>query len=276
MSHLKLTKTLSHLKMSKIKMPQLSKYSNFLRFRVLNRPLELAKTHDFCKTKTPVLTVILLHGIASSSSTFRNTLKYLEGTTALKNVRFITFDWLGSGKSYASDRLDYDYDDQLIALHHSIQKLKLQTPLVLIGHSMGTLLATRYAAIHKKSVKKLILISPPVYTKENLKNPAFKKALDVFRESVSRRDRNLAKTKSFTSSMENIVKDPHNYKTLATLTTNSTLIYSRLDPIIAPFNIPKIAKLNPKHLTLIKTNSNHHVTNDKYSKIPEILIELMQ
>ena len=44
-------------------------------------------------------------------------------------------------------------------LNNSIEKLKIgDTPLVLVGHSMGTLIAVRYADTYKKSVQQLILI----------------------------------------------------------------------------------------------------------------------
>ena len=76
---------------------------------MFNKKLTLKKTHDFCKSDDPVLTVVMIHGIASDSSTYNHALEYLEGTTSLKNVRFVTFDLLGSGQSLKSDKLNYDY-----------------------------------------------------------------------------------------------------------------------------------------------------------------------
>lgn len=255
-------------------MPNFSRLSQFIKFRLLHRPLELTKTHDFCAKPKPQLTVVLLHGIASSSTTFHQTLRYLEGTTSMQKVRFISYDWLGHGKSYSANTLDYDYDDQLIALHRSLKKLKIKTPLVIVGHSMGTLLATRYAFIHKKTVKKLILVSPPVYTKENLKNPAFKKGMTLFQKTISRQNKALAQSKAFLNSLSHIVQNPANYKIFQNLKTPTVFIYSKLDTIIAPFNIPKLVKLNPKYLSLIKTTGKHHITREKYTKILSILEEL--
>ena len=103
-----------------------------------NKELVLKKTHDFSAVKDPKLAVIFIHGIASDSSTFKNALRYLEGTRSLKEVRFVTFDLLGSGKSPKSAKLNYDYKDQLEALHNAISKLKLRVPLILVGHSLGT------------------------------------------------------------------------------------------------------------------------------------------
>lgn len=238
---------------------------------ILKQPLELAKTHDACASGTPRLTVVMIHGIASDSTTFYNALKYLEGTVALADVRFVTFDLLGHGESYSNDTLKYGYANQLAALERSIEKLRMETPLVLLGHSMGTLVATRYAATHKKTVQRLILCSPPVFTEENLTDPAFVAAMRMFEEAVSAKDKGIVKTKAFGGSMKQIVQNRKNYKTLAELTTPATLIYGNEDQFIAAFNIPRVLKENAKYLTAIETEGRHSMSREKYNKVREVL-----
>lgn len=244
-----------------------------IKYDLLKQPLELTKTHDFCASGQPRLTVVLIHGIASDSSAFRNALTYLEGTQSMTDMRFVAFDLLGAGKSYKSDKLRYGYTDQLAALERSIEKLHVETPLILLGHSMGTLIATRYAATHKKAIRKLLLCSPPIYTEDNLNDPAFEEAMQGFKAAVSAKDRGILKDVAFNSSMEQIVKNRKNYKTLATLTTPAALIYGDEDPFIAAFNIPEILKENPKYLTAIKTLGKHGMSRDKYGKVRELLEE---
>ncbi|MBQ3263604.1 alpha/beta hydrolase [Candidatus Saccharibacteria bacterium] len=244
-----------------------------LKYDLLNQPLELKKTHDFCVSGKPVLTVVLIHGIASNSATFSNALKYLEGTRSLKDIRFVTFDLLGAGKSYKNDRLEYNFKEQLDALHRSIEKLNLNTPLILVGHSMGTLITTRYADTHKKKVKKLILVSPPVYTEDDLDNPAFEVALKAFNDAVKVKVHGITKEKSYQNFMKNIVCNRKNYKVLSELKTPAMLIYGELDQIIAPRNIPKVVRENKKYLSAIKTVGRHGMSREKYNKIREILEE---
>ena len=246
-----------------------------IKYDLLNRPLEFAKTHDFCKVKDPVLTVVFLHGIASDSSCFYHALQYLEGTSALDNVRFVTFDLLGSGKSYKSDKLEYNYAEMLSALENSLAKLDVKTPLVLVGHSLGTLIATRYAATHKKTVKKLILISPPVYTEEDLDNPAMEMGLKAFRDAVKVKQRSKVIGKDFEGPMQNIVLDRKNYKTLINLTTPAVLIYGDVDRIIAPHNVRKAVKENPKYLKAKRTVGRHGMSREKYNKVREVLEEVL-
>lgn len=242
---------------------------------MFNKKLTLKKTHDFCKSDDPVLTVVMIHGIASDSSTYNHALEYLEGTTSLKNVRFVTFDLLGSGQSLKSDKLNYDYKDQLEALHNSIEKLKIKTPLVLVGHSLGTFIVTKYADTYKKTVKELILVSPPVYTIKDFENPAFEAGINAFKELIAIKNRKVLEEKSFINSMNKIVLEKKNYQTLANLKTRTVLIYGEMDQLIASYNMPNLLKDNPKYITAIKTIGRHGVSRDKYTKIREILEEII-
>ena len=241
-----------------------------IKYELLDKPLELYKAHDFCASGAPKLTVVMVHGIASEAKSFNGLLKYLEGTRSMQDVRFVAFDLLGAGQSYRSDKLDYDYKDQLEALHNSIGKLELNTPVVLVGHSMGTLIVTRYADKHKRGVKELVLISPPIYRPEDFENPLFVRGLEDFKKAVALKNRAFLKDKAFNNEMELIVGNRKNYEVLARASKPVTLIYGELDQIIAPFNIPGILKANP-NITAIKTVGRHRVTPDKYSKVLKAL-----
>ena len=190
-------------------------------------------------------------------------------------VRFITFDLLGSGKSLKSDELNYDYKDQLTALNNSIDELNVTTPLILVGHSLGTFIATRYAKTHPKKVQRLVLISPPIYTIEDLNNPAFIVAIKAFKDIIGAKDSRILQTKSFNNSMEKIVLDRKNYQILAEVKTPTELIYGAKDQLIASHNIPKLLKENSIFIKATKTPGRHGVTQDKFNKIHAILKEVL-
>lgn len=240
-----------------------------------NQRLTLKKTHDFNASGKPRLAVICIHGIAADSSSYTKALAYWEKEDSLRDVRFLAFDLLGAGESMASDELKYDYAEQLEALHNSIEDLELDVPLVLVGHSMGTLIITRYANTHKKSVRKLILISPPIYTEQDFDNPIFQEGTKAFCDAVRAKSRAKTDSRQFDASMKHIVSDKRNYKVLAELKTPAVLIYGFKDTIIVPHNIPKILKANPDYLTAIRTDGLHGVSIDKYIKVPKILREIL-
>ncbi|MBC7546930.1 alpha/beta fold hydrolase [Candidatus Saccharibacteria bacterium] len=116
--------------------------------------------------KTPILsysdtgsgpTVVLLHGFISNSTYWRNVLPQLTG-----KHRVINIDLLGFGKSPKPVRSRYDYDAQLLSIAATLKKAEVTKPFTLVGHSMGSLLALRYAKTHKTDVKKLILSNMPI------------------------------------------------------------------------------------------------------------------
>ena len=188
------------------------------------------------------------------------------------NARFLAFDLLGAGKSSKSDDLDYNYDEQLTALNNSLDIAEVNTPIILVGHSMGTFIVTRYASIYPDNIKRLVLISPPVYTKEDIEHPAFKKGIKLFEDAVSVKDHDIVKEKSFQNSMNNIVMDKENYAVLEKIDIPTDLIYGELDRFIATYNLPRITKAN-RCLNLITTPSHHGVSIDKYHKLGKILEE---
>lgn len=242
---------------------------------MINKKLYLEKTYDHSVSDTPKLTVVLIHGIASDSSTFTDFLKYLSEVSDLKSVRFVTFDLLGSGKSLRSDDLNYDYDEQLTALDNSIRQLNSKEPVVLVGHSLGTFITTRFTSGHMNLVKRLILISPPIFTVQDLENPAFKVALETFKNVIGAKSPEVLKEKSFNNSMEKIVLDKNNYQTLAEIKVPTELIYGEGDQLIASYNVPRILKDNPEYIKATKTDGRHGVTPDKYPRIVEILEEIL-
>ena len=120
----------------------------------LKRPYKLHKGID--QGSGPV--VVLLHGIGSSSVTWKKITPLLE-----EHCRVVSFDLLGFGKSPKPDWLDYSTEDHAKAVITSIRALKLTEPIVLVGHSMGCLVAAHVAKLEPKLVKQLILYEMPLY-----------------------------------------------------------------------------------------------------------------
>jgi pimeloyl-ACP methyl ester carboxylesterase len=120
-------------------------------------------------------TIILLHGIATSSASWNNLVPYLRN-----NFSCITIDLLGFGQSPKPNWYAYTPDEHVKNIQYTIKKLKLKEPYVLVGHSMGGLLALHYAKNHQKMIKRLIMLSPPIY----LTKADAEKARKVWRDTI--------------------------------------------------------------------------------------------
>ena len=101
--------------------------------------------------------VVLLHGIASSSVTF----EYVVPLVADRH-RVVSIDLLGFGGSPAPADAAYTIDEHVAALRRTLRSRGLRR-IVLVGHSLGALVATRYAASYRRDVTRLVIVSPPVY-----------------------------------------------------------------------------------------------------------------
>lgn len=228
--------------------------------------LELHKAYDRKVVDRPKLTVVMIHGIASDSTTYNTFLEVLEQREDLDEYRIVTYDLLGSGKSSSDDALEYTYEEQLEALHNGIKHLELDSPLVLVGHSLGTFIVTRYANTYPGEVSELVLISPPVYLPEDYDNPLFAVGMKAFKKSVSARQKNILHNKAFNKSMEHIVMDRNNYEVLAGTKLPVTIIYGDDDKLIAPQNMPRLLKDNPE-IKAVQVHGKHGVSSDKFEEI---------
>ena len=102
--------------------------------------------------------VILVHGIASSSVTWQNVVPLLEA-----RHRCIRIDLLGFGGSPTPSDAEYTLEEHVASVARTIRRLRLSEPYVLVGHSMGALIAARYASRPRRRLQRLVLVSPPVY-----------------------------------------------------------------------------------------------------------------
>ncbi len=74
----------------------------------------------------------------------------------------ISFDLLGFADS-PRPNIRYDYNDHRQAIKRSLKEAAIKPPFILVGHSMGALIALDYAAYNPKAVSALILLGLPLY-----------------------------------------------------------------------------------------------------------------
>jgi pimeloyl-ACP methyl ester carboxylesterase len=229
--------------------------------------------------------VILIHGIASSSVTFEKLVPLLR-----EKHRAISIDLLGFGESPAPEDSDYDLGQHVAALSRTIDSLRLREPFVLVGHSMGGLIASRYAATHPKRVGKLVLVSPPVYVSPaaiadprdraamglylkayeylrtnkrfTMRNAAMLARLSPIRNVLEVSERNWT---PFVRSLENLIESQTTISDLAAVIAPVEVIYGTLDPYHTPAGLRIVEQL--RNVTVRRVEANDHVIRNLLARV---------
>jgi pimeloyl-ACP methyl ester carboxylesterase len=125
-----------------------------LSFKIQGQDLKMAYM-DVKPAKPNGKTVMLMHGKNFSSAYWEQTATDL----AKEGYRVIMPDQIGFGKSSKPTNIQYTF--QLLAQNTKavLDELKI-TKIHLLGHSMGGMLATRFALMYPETVEKLILSNP--------------------------------------------------------------------------------------------------------------------
>jgi pimeloyl-ACP methyl ester carboxylesterase len=143
-------------------------------------------------------TIILLHGIAASSDHWQNLLPMLT-----PRFRCVAIDLLGFGRSPKPRWSEYTIADQVRSLHATLRALRLRGPVIIIGHSLGSLIATRYAAAYPKQVSRLVLLSPPIYLQPSqISAPAARGLINIYLAAY----RYLREHKQFALANANVIR----------------------------------------------------------------------
>lgn len=272
----------------------LRKFYNFrtrLWHKWLHVPVRLKVAYDN-KRKNPQLTAVFLHGLSATSETWRSTLQQFEKTPELKTTRLVALDLLGFGKTLQANWLDYDYHDYARALTNSLKRINITGPVVLIGHSMGSLIAADFAVNYEHNINLvgLILVSPPVLMSEELaklpdrvytksysslqklaKEEPVMEVIANFIQRISSFDGRYIKTPAFGRSMEQVILNPKNYQTFTKLRVPTLIVHGHFDPLVMRSNLKRVADRNPHYVRFVSVLGHHDISAQKRSKI---LIEL--
>lgn len=237
------------------------------------------------KKGTPI---VFLHGIASDSSTWQNVLPLLPET-----YRPITIDLLGFGESPKPSRNNYSTRDHAKAVIKTIKKLGIQTPVVIVGHSMGSLIAVEVARRRPDIVKSLIMVSAPLYTNSEIKQARLQGPLVVtnvlfslykriiLHEKLSLRAAQALMKLSpnaatftldkdtwlpFKKSLQNTIMNQTTLTDIPTINKPMQLIYGRLDMLVIAKHYIKLANNSPSIETQSYTGG-HMITLSGAKKI---------
>lgn len=130
---------------------------------------------EYRSPKRPRQTVVFIHGLGNSAGSWREIARRLP-----VDVRVIAVDMLGFGESPKPKWVRYDIAVQAKAVAHTLLKLGLLQKPILVGHSMGSLVAIELAKRFPLVVKQLLLCSPPLYKSTAGEWEGYEKVLKEF------------------------------------------------------------------------------------------------
>jgi pimeloyl-ACP methyl ester carboxylesterase len=234
--------------------------------------------------------VIMVHGIASTSATFHRVVPLLA-----PRHRVIAIDILGHGASPAPADSEYTLDEHVAALAATIRGLRLREPFVLVGHSLGSLIATRYAAERRwysppgTRVSRLVLVAPPVYlTPSDIGDPRVRARVSAYLRAYeflrSNRDFTLANAAvisrmlpkgilqltaerwtPFVKSLENCIESQTMVSDIAVLHIPVDLIYGALDAFVAPGSLRVVERM--RHVTTHRVEASDHIVRTRIARV---------
>ena len=233
--------------------------------------------------------VILVHGIASSSETFRELVPLL-----VPRHRVIAVDILGFGESPIPEGCEYRLEDHVEALATTIRSLKLREPFILVGHSLGSLIAARLAAMprtrasRRTQVSRVVLVGPPVYLSPTdigerwvrARVNAYLRAYDFLRLNKEFTLANAAiiarllpkgifelterNWTPFVKSLEHCIESQTVVSDIAAVRVPVDVVYGVLDAFIAAGSMTVIERM--RHVTMHRVEANDHLIRPRLAR----------
>jgi pimeloyl-ACP methyl ester carboxylesterase len=228
--------------------------------------------------------VVLVHGIASSSVTFENVLPLITD-----RHRAVSIDLLGFGGSPAPEDATYTIEEHVAALRRTLRELRLRE-IVLVGHSLGALIAARYAATYRGDITRLVIVSPPVYvTPTEIAAPFDRAAMDGYlrlyeflrsnKDFTIRAAAGLARLSpiknlldvteknwnAFVLSLEKSIESQTTVSDLVGVTAPIHLVYGTLDPLLHPAGLRIVENL--RGVTAHKVQGVDHVIRPRMARV---------
>lgn len=222
----------------------------------------------------------MIHGIGNTGHAWDEVIKKLPD-----DVRVITIDLLGFGNSPRPHWIEYSAHQQAKSVVHTYLSLGIPEQVILVGHSLGSLIAVEIATRYPLLVRSLVLVSPPFYRPEDPETKALLPHPDVVLRDIYRtvqkkpedfvRVAAIAMKYKLVNNVFNVTSDnvTSYMATLETAIVNQTsindiekltmpiaLVHGRLDPVVVAENLRYLARAMP-NTTLTHVLSGHEIKN---------------
>lgn len=249
----------------------------------LHKTLRLPyKMHvELDKNRGKKTTIVFIHGLGSSAKMWQDI------TPKVNNARVISVDLLGFGNSKKPDWMKYNVAQQAKSLRHTLYKLGCSDSIILVGHSLGALVAIEYARRYSFGVNHIILCSPPLYTSSQERDKMYIRFYQMLRsrpEALLKGGRYLRLNKgmkineqtlpAYIKSLESGIENQDSYARLQKLKIPVDVIYGRLDILLISKNLKTVAA-NNKNITLHTVAAGHEVLGPYQTKLISLINQIL-
>lgn len=211
-------------------------------------------------------TLVLLHGLGTNHQSW----KYILDNIDYKKYRVIALDLLGFGDA-PKPKIDYTPQDHARAVTSTLEKLGLNN-VVLLGHSMGCIIALEVANMRPEIARHLLLLGAPLYKTipraqgwrrllkvEGLYFTIFEQikdnpnavmnateAADFLLPMLHGMEITNETWPAFEYSLENTIMQTRGYALAKNINTPATLVYGILDIFVSKRNLLIVRSKNKK------------------------------
>ncbi|KHN73505.1 Uncharacterized protein F35H12.5 [Toxocara canis] len=115
-----------------------------------------ATIQDTLPHGSDVGTVVVFHGVPGSHNDFKTLRSHLQE----RGIRFIVTDFPGFGYTPQDERLCCDSDEAVQFADEVLKRIDPKGKLIFLGHSRGSELALRMAALNESRTNAVVLVNP--------------------------------------------------------------------------------------------------------------------
>lgn len=240
--------------------------------------------------KKPRATVLFIHGIGNTGEAWDDVVSKLP-----KDIRVIVIDLLGFGTSPSPSWAQYSAKTQARSVLATYFKLRITGQVIIVGHSLGSLVAIEMAKRYPLLVKSLILCSPPLYTSvqkssllpssESLLKQLYKTAYDrpddflklaavAMKYELINKSFNVTSdnVESYMAALQAMILNQTSLKDATRVTVPTTIIKGSLDPFVVAKNLKQVAKSN-NNIKLKTVIAGHEVKGLFVSAVVKTITE---
>lgn len=249
-------------------------------------------TKQYQNPRKPRATFVFVHGIG-------NTLHSWDEVIALmpKDVRIIAVDLLGFGKSPKPAWAMYNAKTQARSLGLTLLSKRIAQQPIIVGHSLGALVAVDVAKRYSLFASRLVLCSPPFYSPE-VTGKSLKSGDDMLRVlyRVARRhperlekyaplavklglaNKSLNITQdnvpSYLAALEASIINQTSLEDVANLKLPVDIFYGAFDPVVIKKHITKLAKENG-NIIAMRLMAGHEIVGGYVKSVARFLNDMV-